>query len=331
MPNLSCRLIHACRLAYAINSDGSDFDNSLGINVTNEINAVGFDNASFKIFQSPNDHSIDACYAGYVKDLDATILAFRGTLPPSLDIKDTKEFVQVLLDWLNDGKIEQVAGEDLPGKVHQGFLHSLNNLWSSIKAFQIPLDKPLYITGHSKGGALAYLAAARWQKQFSTVPTGVYTYAAPRVGNQQFALAYDTVMKELTHRFEYRDDLVPHLPPHTGTWLQAFKAGGGINSKIAPFIHGEALSAKTDFDGLLKRVELIIRRIDDHTYALESYVSAGTLRFINWNQPPKIENDAWGLAIKRDLHLAEMLLTFRFAEIIKDHSSNNGYLSGPCG
>jgi len=288
MLNLSCRLIHASRLAYAINEKGNAFDNALGINVTDEIEKAGFDNTGFQFFQSLNDHSIDACYVGKAKDFDATILAFRGTLPPNLDAKNTKEFVQILLDWLNNGKIEQVSGEDLPGKVHQGFLQSLDNLWSGIEAFDIPLDKPLYITGHSKGGALAYLAAARWQQQFSIMPTGVFTYAAPRVGNQQFALAYDAIMKGLTHRFEYRDDVAPHFPPHTATWLQTFKVGDNVNNKIAASVPVEALSAKTDFDGLIKRVEQIMRRIEDHTDNLESYVSAGTLRFINWDKPPTI-------------------------------------------
>ncbi len=89
------------------------------------------------------------------------IVAFRGTLPPTSNSPDQR---QVLLDWLGDLDAFLVAGADLPGLVHQGFLGALDALWPDV-ANAITPGKTLYFTGHSKGGAIANLAAARHQQQ----------------------------------------------------------------------------------------------------------------------------------------------------------------------
>jgi hypothetical protein len=328
MTTLACRLIHASHLAYAIPPNGQPFPQTVEVNA--DIAGAGLNRNTLKSFQSPDDHSIDACYYGETTDGRA-ILAFRGTLPPTLDLKDEKEFIRILMDWLNDGKVLQVEGKNIQGRVHQGFLGSLNNLWPMIESFGIAKGKPLYITGHSKGGGLAFLAAARVWGQFKIKPAAVHTYAAPRVGNQEFALAYDAAMKDLTLRYEYQDDIVPHVPPHTGSWLHAFNAGQAAAAKIAAIIPPALAPVKSDFDAMLKRVGQLLQKMADHSDALESYVSSGTLQFIDWSTPPAILPDTWDLAIKRDLHLAELLLRFQFQRIIQDHSSERGYMAAPCG
>lgn len=330
MTPLACRLIHASRLSYAISPNGDGFTSTPDIDVATEMAGAQLNQVTLKTFQSPNDHGIDACYYGETTD-GMAVLAFRGTLPPSLDIKDEKEFVRILMDWLNDGKIEQTHGKFLPGRVHKGFLGSLDNLWPGIESFGIPKGKPVYVTGHSKGGGLAFLAAARLFGEFKLKPAAVYTYAAPRVGNQEFALAYDAALEGLTRRYEYQDDIVPHLPPHTGAWLHAFHAGQAAAGKIAAIIPPHLAPAKSHFDALIKRVEQLTKKMEDHAEALENYASAGTLQFIDWKNPPGIQADSWGLTVKRDLHLAELLLSFQFPRIIEDHSSNGGYLGVPCG
>lgn len=328
-PAIACRLIHASRLAYAIAENGQGFQATDGINPDDEMTAAGFDPATLKTYQSPNEQGIDACYYGETTQGEA-VLAFRGTLPPTLH-GDEADFFRILLDWLNDAKIQQVPGKNLPGLVHKGFLDSLDNLWPGILAFDMSSAKPLYITGHSKGGGLAFLAAARILGQFKHKPTGIYTYAGPRVGNQEFALAYDASLKAITQRYEYQDDIVPHLPPHTGSWHRAFVVGQAAANKAVPIIPSAAATPKANFDALIRRIGQILRKIEDHSELLENYVSVGTLQFINWDNPPEIESDSWALNIRRDLHLAELLLTFHFAQILQDHSSDGGYLTSPCG
>jgi alpha-beta hydrolase superfamily lysophospholipase len=66
------------------------------------------------------------------------------------------------------------------------------------------IEKPLYYTGHSLGGALATLAASL------RPPCAVYTFGAPRIGNAEFAqtLAGIPVFNVFNPK-----DIVPELPP----------------------------------------------------------------------------------------------------------------------
>jgi len=89
-------------------------------------------------------------------------LSFRGTLPPSSPDKK-----QTLKDWLNDLEVALVVGDHLPGRVHHGFVGALDALWDGVlklvtDQLATSMVKRLNITGHSKGGAVAHLAAARF-------------------------------------------------------------------------------------------------------------------------------------------------------------------------
>lgn len=324
--DLACFLIKAANLAYGINKAGNNFEPDY----KHLLDELKFKETP-KIFQSQKDDGIDACYFGETEEI--AILAFRGTLPPSLDV-GVQEFLRILLDWLNDAKLVQVPGKNLPGLVHQGFLSSLDNLWPGIDNFKIAesiQNKKLYITGHSKGGGLTYLAAMRLLSAKGIKPAGVYSYAAPRVGNAEFALSYDANLKALTQRYEFQDDIVPHLPPHTGSWLSALRGAEKAAAKLTPLLADlESMEAKSGFDLLLNRIEQILGRMSNHGDALQNYVSAGVLRFIDWQAPPELRADSWGLTVQRDMHLAELLLTFQYLTIIKDHSGSGGYQQFPC-
>jgi hypothetical protein len=83
------------------------------------------------------------------------IVAFRGTLPPNEP--------DSYLDWLQDLFVEPVAYKGLPGKVHQGFLDAVNPILqevvSAVSSLKPSATNPVYITGHSKGGGMAPIAA----------------------------------------------------------------------------------------------------------------------------------------------------------------------------
>ena len=58
---------------------------------------------------------------------------------------------------------------------------------------QPPTPRPpakLFLTGHSRGGALAVVAAADIRRRHPDLPMTVYTYGAPRVGNLGFVQEY---------------------------------------------------------------------------------------------------------------------------------------------
>ena len=99
------------------------------------------------------------------------ILVFRGTEKELTDIKTDLTF----------NLVDNPSG----GRVHKGFLKAFEHVKKPIKhALQEYHDgEPLYIAGHSLGGALALLAA----KEFASDSTGaVYTFGAPRAADDEF-------------------------------------------------------------------------------------------------------------------------------------------------
>ncbi len=330
---LPCCLLKASNLAYAISDDGKSFVSSSSFNAQKVIQDLGFIHTP-QIYQSPLNDGIDACY--FAETQDKVFLVFRGTMPPT-DINNGNDFLRVIMDWLNDAELEQRQGAYLPGKVHKGFLDSLNNLWPGISTFKLSdalqAHKKLYITGHSKGGGLAFLAAARLLREKSILPTGVYTYAAPRVGNQEFALGYDSQLQALTTRYEYQDDIVPHLPIQTGLWLHTLVNTQQLTGKLSGLLNINGMLIKNNFDALLSRLQQIQKKIADHTLSLENYVSVGNLQFINWDNPPALDADSEILKLEREFSLAKMFLTLQFERIIEDHDSSegHGYMNALCG
>jgi hypothetical protein len=228
---------------------------------------------------------INACLVGTT--VDGVVLAFRGSLGL------TTPSVPALLDWINHFNAELIAAKDMPGRVHAGFLGSLDTLWEDIQAEvtkQLAHAGPgarLLITGHSKGGSIATLAAFRFHRAGLT-PT-VATFAAPKTGDREFAQAYNAVLQNT--RYEHADDIVPHLP----------------------------LSA--NFLGMLTALPLVDRRFGE--LPRFDYEHVGTLRFINWSG--QLVPHSPVLGAERFLNLAKMLVTMQFQQIIADHCLTSGY------
>lgn len=111
-------------------------------------------------------------------------------------------------------------------KVHQGFYNGYKAVQNFVNAQVTYLlgkypEAPIYITGHSLGGALASIAATELQATFGRVEL-VYTTGQPRVGNANYGA-------HITNNFQYfrlvhYADLVPHCPA-SGV-IMAFKHGG---------------------------------------------------------------------------------------------------------
>ena len=93
------------------------------------------------------------------------------------------------------------------GAVHRGFKTALDDVWDDIEQALDGLEASVFYTGHSLGGALATLAAAR------RPPLAVYTFGAPRVGDAEFA---ETLADVPCYRVVNRRDRAPNLPPAVG-------------------------------------------------------------------------------------------------------------------
>lgn len=101
-------------------------------------------------------------------------------------------------------------------KRHEGFDKSLKSLTKKIeevdnwKSFiQNPSGKTLYLTGHSKGGALATGATADYAKFNRKIVT--YTFEAARFFTANGVKSNSSNLSKIW-RFEYQYDLVPHAP-----------------------------------------------------------------------------------------------------------------------
>jgi len=164
------------------------------------LDAIGLLDICERVYDSPQitagPKGRDGC--SLIELEDCRVLAFRGTLT---------EGRAALSDWYNDFHADLISDDRFPGRVHAGFASSISALWPSLLdlASKPAGDKRLFITGHSKGGSLAFLAA----HLLSALDPICITFAAARVGDYRFATGY-TVN---TWRYENPKDIVPRLPP----------------------------------------------------------------------------------------------------------------------
>ncbi len=133
---------------------------------------------------------------------EAILLAFRGT--------QTEEIKDILADL----KVRMVEGP--AGRIHRGFNAALAAVWNDVKTRVAELHdekpRPIWVTGHSLGAALATLACARLEMEEKRPVQGLYLYGSPRVGDKVFAREYDRICKAKTFRFVNNNDAVTRVP-----------------------------------------------------------------------------------------------------------------------
>jgi pimeloyl-ACP methyl ester carboxylesterase len=144
---------------------------------------------------------------------DVRVVAFAGTDPI------------VLANWISDFDIRRSDGG-----AAEGFAIALKAVEDDILS-RLPPDKPVVVTGHSLGGALAVLLARRLAETQRQV-VAVYTFGMPRPGLAVFAEAYKaSALPSRTYRLVHGDDIVPTVAPselgfrHIGCYLRAPKNG----------------------------------------------------------------------------------------------------------
>lgn len=209
--SLTLRLLVAARHAYKIERDGPL------PSLTAAPNAVGY-LAPPQGFRAGMDNQ-DGGFVATVPE--GVVVSIRGTTPPNLILKTPR---QVIVDWACDALAMLIkaggAPPGFPGKVHFGFYKSFMRLWQTlgpatkaqVEAFvQTGRAPTIFITGHSKGGAICALAAWRLKLDFPAARIVVRAFAPPRIGSRTFATAYNKAITDHI-RYEYDDDVVPHLP-----------------------------------------------------------------------------------------------------------------------
>ncbi len=189
-----------------------------------------------------DDEDDPTSWAGVLRYTDCTVLAFQGTRRSAKD-------------WMQNFRVKKVKAMKLPGLVHEGFVDQLKLIWKKVKAeLANGITGPLYVTGHSQGAAIAALATKALELADIEV-TETYTFAAPRPGDAKFAESVATPV----YRFEYGDDLVPHVPFHhldLGTFQNR------INAEIVERVPALKSLVATAADGYVGVGPLYYRRPD---------------------------------------------------------------------
>lgn len=131
----------------------------------------------------------------YVEHEDTAIRAivFRGTE------------TQNVTDWVTDARIELKPVED-GVELHDGFLSAYDLVDDEVVGWiEDAGEKPLFVCGHSLGGALAVVASV---KNRATPFGSCYTFGGPRVG-----VIHDEKVKTPIYRVTNQSDPVPEVPP----------------------------------------------------------------------------------------------------------------------
>lgn len=202
----------------------------------------------------------NSAQAALIEHQNYLCMAFRGT--------------NELADWLDN--LNAFSAKHLFGEFHRGFWNSVEDVWDPLLGRYEDLLKqrkrPLFITGHSLGGAMATVSAARLVHDDRPF-TSVYTFGQPRVMTRDTARVFNMECKSRFFRFHNNNDIVTRVPArimgytHAGTYLyiaedETIHEEAGFWFRFVDYVEG-ALDALKE-DG--------IDAIEDH--AIKKYLKA---------------------------------------------------------
>ena len=162
--------------------------------------------------------TVDNTQAWLGVDETNVVVAFRGTeSATTLDgLKDI-----LLTDAMNllvvpEGRLgHDLSAAGVGARFHKGFVDAIAEVWeplaAAVEAELKANDRPLWITGHSLGGALALLAAWLLKRRFVLVHE-VCTFGAQMIGNREACAAFDREFAGRIFRYVNGRDPVPKLP-----------------------------------------------------------------------------------------------------------------------
>jgi hypothetical protein len=175
----------------------------------------------------------------------ATIIAFAGTDPA------------ILPNWISDFYLGRPNAD-----AHQGFVDAAAAVWAELEgAIQTSIDerRPLFVTGHSLGAAIALATIDRAQVEKKLNAAEVFLFGSPRFGRADFVARY--AFGSTTYRLVYGRDIVPTVPPselnfqHVGRFLHC-QAGTKFEEKeLSTLIDSDEPTIGHDFfSGIAERL-----------------------------------------------------------------------------
>lgn len=173
-----------------------------------------------------DDSDFQAVYGADNNTAQAALIQHKDYL--CISCRGTNE----LADWLDN--IKAFPSEQLFGKFHRGFWQSVEDIWQTIEQriqtiqqqrLAAQLSKlPVFITGHSLGGAMAVIIAAKFVHADQPF-TSVYTFGQPRAMTRETARLFNAECGNRVYRFHNNNDLVTRVPAramgysHVGCYL----------------------------------------------------------------------------------------------------------------
>ena len=162
--------------------------------------------------------SVDNTQAWVGQNEGSIVVAFRGSESPnSLDgfkdwlLTNARNFLVI-----PEGRIgTDFVAAGVGARFHRGFMSALDEVWlplhAEVERAMRAKERPLWVTGHSLGGAIALLCAWRFHQKFLPVHQ-ICTFGAPMIGNAAAAEAYHREFPGKIFRYVDENDLVPRLP-----------------------------------------------------------------------------------------------------------------------
>ncbi|MDJ0901202.1 MAG: alpha/beta hydrolase [Xenococcus sp. MO_188.B8] len=154
------------------------------------------------------------------------------------------------------------------GRVHQGFYQAFldvwerDGMWEKLEELIDLKQSPLWVTGHSLGGAMATFAGA-WLAERNLPVRGIYTFGQPRCGDKDFSIQLNAKLPNKIFRFHNSNDIVPRLPAR----LMNFEHTG----KLIYITEDRKLDANpTNWDRFLERAKGIIKDFVDKDFVPDS-------------------------------------------------------------
>lgn len=149
-------------------------------------------------------HFIQGCECLCISFPQETWIVFRGTDFWSMN------------DTLANIDATRTKDSILPNVwVHSGFMKESNKVWNHIIHFinthACKKYHKLVLAGHSLGGAVALLTAARMAHVFDLLNIECYTFGAPCVGGDSWGRWFKSQPNLGHFRFDHNNDVVPKL------------------------------------------------------------------------------------------------------------------------
>lgn len=173
-----------------------------GDQISTVVQQAGFDAVRFVDMSTSPSQGRSGLQAFVAARDGMRIVAFRGT-------QEANDWMTNLLDTTTPG-----APHGLPGWVHAGYAGALSGAWAALSKALADVGRPeapLLVTGHSLGGALATLFVTRLAREGKPATLAV-TFAAPRVGDENFAKEARILLDGKLQRVVNEDDVVPRIP-----------------------------------------------------------------------------------------------------------------------